>query len=321
MCLHKIMALDPRVLKDLPEVPSSMLAISGTSALGYLGGKLARNPGPVVTETMASIGPDPDAGTPDAPIPGPAPQLSVAITMTQTQIASIRQSVQSLASNASTQGVIAAANRSCDAATAAVQAAQSGGDAATVLSKVQQSAKAADAAAREAAISATTLPKDTAKSDLDEANKAAAGAQQAASAAQALVTALQSGAGGTTGGATSSTPASASPFGRIELRGRMLSRDATFRVRTGEDTDANELDIPFDQLQPSPLPNSDHLKKPRVVERDSDSTDPTMAKRLLLVINRTGAFRPLFNPGSTHTITVKNPDSQKAVFKFQVPSS
>jgi len=321
-----IMALDPRVLKDLPEVPSSMLAISGISALGYLGGKLARDPGPVITETMASIGPDPDAGTPapgtpTTPTAAPARQVSAAITTAQTQITSIRQSVQSIASKAPTQAVIAAANQSCDAATAAIQAAQSGGDAATVLSKVQQSANAADAAAREAATATTTLPKDTAKSDLDDANKAAAAAQQAAAAAQALVTALQSGAGATAGGATSTTPASVGPFGRIELRGRMLSRDATFRVRTGEDTDANALNIPFDQLQPSPLPNSDHLKKPRVVERDTDSTDPTMAKRLLMVINLKDDFRPLFNPGSTHTITVTNPDSQKAVFKFQVPSS
>jgi len=44
--LMVVIRLDPRVLRDLPDVPSSILAISGLSAFGYLGGKLARDPRP-----------------------------------------------------------------------------------------------------------------------------------------------------------------------------------------------------------------------------------------------------------------------------------
>ena len=68
--------LDPRTLVELPSVPESLLMISGVSAFGYLGGKLARDPGPVVAEVTISVGPDPAAaaaqpGQPPAP-PGPA---------------------------------------------------------------------------------------------------------------------------------------------------------------------------------------------------------------------------------------------------------
>jgi hypothetical protein len=191
--LMVVLNLDPRVLKDLPDVPSSILSISGLSAFGYLGGKLARDPGPVVSEVMVSMGPDPEA--------------------------------------TATGGLAAVA---------------------------------APAVAPAAASSGT--------------------------------------------------------FGLMRLRGRMLSRDANFRVSTGEDSGSTEVDISFDQLQPSSK-DDQHLKKPRVLEKDTDSTDPNMAKSLLLVVNMTDNLRNVLQPGSKHVVTVINPDSQKAIFKFQLPES
>lgn len=41
---------DPATLHDLPKIPESFLQIMGISSLGYLGGKLARKPGPVIDE-------------------------------------------------------------------------------------------------------------------------------------------------------------------------------------------------------------------------------------------------------------------------------
>jgi hypothetical protein len=52
--------LDPRTLRDLPDIPATLLTISGISSFGYLGGKLARAPGPVIVEAAMSTGPDPD---------------------------------------------------------------------------------------------------------------------------------------------------------------------------------------------------------------------------------------------------------------------
>jgi hypothetical protein len=46
---------DPATLHDLPKIPDSFLQIMGISSLGYLSGKLARKPGPVID----NIQPDP----------------------------------------------------------------------------------------------------------------------------------------------------------------------------------------------------------------------------------------------------------------------
>jgi hypothetical protein len=50
---------DPATLHDLPKIPESFLQIMGISSLGYLGGKLARKPGPVIDQ----IQPEPSIAT------------------------------------------------------------------------------------------------------------------------------------------------------------------------------------------------------------------------------------------------------------------
>ncbi len=145
--------LDPRTFKDLPDIPATLLTISGISAFGYLGGKLARKPGPVITEAVMTTGPDPE------------------------------------------------------------------------------------------------------------------------------------------------DPQTAGPFGIIDLRGQTLSKDATFRV--------DDVDLPFAKLRG---------QKPQIVEPLSASKDETMAKRIRLVVVLDDQTRPLFVPGSEHTVSIANPDSQRAVF-------
>jgi hypothetical protein len=44
-----VLSQNPGVISDLPIIPQGFLQLSGVSALGYLGGKLARAPGPVIT--------------------------------------------------------------------------------------------------------------------------------------------------------------------------------------------------------------------------------------------------------------------------------
>ena len=319
-----VIRLDPRVLRELPDVPYSILTISGMSAFGYLGGKLARDPGPIVNESMVSTGPDPEV-TPTMAVSsrfsgqesGPIPQIAASIVAAKTQLAAAKQRLQPIAASPSIQTVVTAANRACAAAAAAIEAAENGGNPASVAAQVQKCAADADAASRDAAAAVTSLPPTTPKSDADDTNTAASAAQQASAAAQSLAAVLKPASAASATAAFSPAPAS---FGRIELRGRALSRDANFRVSLSEESNDKDIDISFDQLQPSPS-DIQHLKKPRIVEQDSDSTDPNMAKRLLLVINVPDNQRPIFLPTSKHTITVINPDSQKAVFKFQVPES
>jgi hypothetical protein len=49
-----VLSHDPSTLKDLPEVPDGFLYLMGISATGYLGGKLIRQPGPVVTQLLVT---------------------------------------------------------------------------------------------------------------------------------------------------------------------------------------------------------------------------------------------------------------------------
>ncbi len=53
--LFLVMLNDPRTISDLPKVPSGFLELMGISSLGYLGGKLARKPGPVIDEISPKI--------------------------------------------------------------------------------------------------------------------------------------------------------------------------------------------------------------------------------------------------------------------------
>jgi hypothetical protein len=75
----------------------------------------------------------------------------------------------------------------------------------------------------------------------------------------------------------------------------------------------------FDKLEPSTTDDK-RVQKPRVVEKDADAgKDETLAKRLLLVVRLGTPLDAVFAKGSTHTITVANPDSQKVAYKFSVP--
>jgi hypothetical protein len=52
--IMNVWQVNPMVLDALPKVPDGLLALSGLTSAGYLGGKLVRGPGPVVDEVMLS---------------------------------------------------------------------------------------------------------------------------------------------------------------------------------------------------------------------------------------------------------------------------
>jgi hypothetical protein len=317
--------LDPRTLVELPPVPESLLTISGISAFGYLGGKLARDPGPVVAEVTIGIGPDPAAATSAAPAAITAPSAPAAplVTAARTKVTSATQGLNALAAPVSIQATIAAAKDACTAATAALDladtltAAQPGTDATALCAQAQASATSAAVASARAADAANALPADTPQADKDTAAMAVSFAQLSAAAVQALFPATST--------ATAQTATAGSGavvgFGLLEIRGRTISADGNFKLSTGAESAPDDVELSFDKLQPSPSDDK-KIKKPRLVERDSDSRDPNMAKRLLLVVNLDDKSRPIFAAQKTlHTLTITNPDSQRVAFKFTVPES
>jgi len=54
--LFTVWNADPAVLSDLPKIPARLLWISGISSAGYLGGKIARAPGPIIDQVIATVG-------------------------------------------------------------------------------------------------------------------------------------------------------------------------------------------------------------------------------------------------------------------------
>ncbi len=60
--LGLVLLRDPASISDLPSIPSSFLALMGVSSAGYLGGKLARSPGPRIAQIAPSIDQIPPSG-------------------------------------------------------------------------------------------------------------------------------------------------------------------------------------------------------------------------------------------------------------------
>jgi hypothetical protein len=54
--LAAALQLDPLQIDTLPKLPERLLELSGISAAGYLGGKLVRKPGPVISEVLIKSG-------------------------------------------------------------------------------------------------------------------------------------------------------------------------------------------------------------------------------------------------------------------------
>jgi len=54
--LFLVIFSDPANISAVPQIPDGFLALMGISSFGYVGGKLARKPGPIVDEIAASVG-------------------------------------------------------------------------------------------------------------------------------------------------------------------------------------------------------------------------------------------------------------------------
>jgi hypothetical protein len=54
--LFLVVFSDPANITDLPKIPDGFLALMGISSFGYLGGKLASKPEPIIDEIAASVG-------------------------------------------------------------------------------------------------------------------------------------------------------------------------------------------------------------------------------------------------------------------------
>ena len=286
----------PGTINELSPVPDGMLYLMGLSSAGYLGGKLARKPGPVISEVSINP-PDSDSSLASAQstelgsISGSVPDFA-------DSIASANMALATLPTLTGTPLIAMTALRN---AVSAAGAAHTASELADLLVKLAQLRKTAEDAASDAAAEFTAGHTESA--DAEAAQGAAAAMQdftegitQALSLASIPVIEEE--------GIDSSTARV------IELRGSNLSPEGTFEIDRSE--------LPFRMLR-----NKEGTNAPEVLTREDGST---LARIIRLTIDPAilastdrDKYTIWFGENGKHLFTITNPDGQRAELSFYVP--
>jgi hypothetical protein len=298
--------LDPWTIKTLPQIGDSLMLLMGISSAGYLGGKLARKPGPVINAISLSPSRPDSSLANDANAPAAAANLSQPIAAAQQVYSNANnatiQPAQNLSANAlaAAQAALVALKTALDAAKAAK---------ADLLNTLTDNAAKADAASRVLAAEFSELVSQGADPTKVEATRQSAElAQELAAAAQDLATGVSQAIGSAQAQTAPST--SSISLRTIEIRGRNLSFDATFEI--------SGADLPFRMLVGG---------APEIVSPEDDASATNMARALRLKIdpNALGptdrkTYDSWFQTGGKDLkFTISNPDGQISEITFTLP--
>ena len=287
----------PTDIEKLDSIPSTLLVLSGISTAGYLGGKLARKPGPVLDEIHIEP-PASDEALAQTAVPPPG-------TVNLASALNIAQNVVLPASAAVSIKAGLDALVEAKALASGIRTVAQAGEALPALAAKRQIAETIAMAAADALVKV-----DTAENAL-----AAETAQRAAAAIADLETAVR-GAAGT----FANRPADAPTFTRvITLRGRNLSPAAIFSI--------DGIALPFRMLKPDPLDPA-AKRVPEVLITESGNPEMAMLLRLTIDPGQLGAadravYDRWFSRGSVtaHVFKVTNSDGQQDDLSFSVPPS
>lgn len=313
----------PWQISELPRIQEGLMYLMGISSAGYLGGKLARKPGPVISEisvSPASPGPIPPGGVttpatgalPGAQATGPS-SLAQPITAAQQANRDIQAAISPIAA-ASAPAAFTAMQTGLQALRTGITAATNSGPA--MLSTLADSASSADAASQSAAAEfAQVFAVSDSDPRLEPLRVLAEQAQFAAAATQDLATGVSLATAIAQAPAPQADPGTAAPAVRvIELRGRNLSVDATFEI--------NGEDLPFRMLT-----KVGESRAPKVVAPEDDANQPTLARELRLSIDPASlgetdkkTYDGWFNSRATALkFTITNPDGQQSQTTLTFP--
>ena len=314
----------PWQISELPRIQEGLMYLMGISSAGYLGGKLARKPGPVLSElsvSPASPGPIPQVrATVSSPAALASPPPADSVSLAQ-PIAAAQQANRDIQA-AISPVTAASAPAAFRAAQTALQALRTGIAAATtgspgMLSTLADSASAADAASQSAAAEfAQVFAVSDSDTRLEPLRVLAEQAQLAAAAAQDLATGVSLATAVAQAPAPGPTAGPAAPAVRvIELRGRNLSVDATFEI--------NGEDLPFRMLT-----KVGESRAPKIVAHEDDANQSTLARELRLSIDPAlleeadkKTYDGWFKLGaSSLKFTITNPDGQQSQTTLTFPS-
>lgn len=287
----------PGEIVTLDAVPESLMYLMGLSSAGYLGGKFARKPGPVLNEiSVTPSQSDTALADAEAPPPGVVPSLA-------SHLEPARAVLKELNGHATTEAARTAVSKLAKtvADIEKVTTQQSAVKAAHELENTKQAVhEAASAAALEFANSRDA----STKLQAEIAQRAAAALYDLASAlTQVLPRQLN-------------RPPGAPAFTRtIELRGRNLSPEGLLQI--------DGMELPFRMLIPDPA-DPQGKRAPVVVVREPDIAG--MAVLLRLTIDPAqleppdlARYKKWFEHDGAHTLRLINLDGQQDDLSFTIP--
>lgn len=285
--LYMVVQLGPGTITDLPAVPETLLYLMGLSSAGYLGGKLARKAGPVISEISLKP-PESDQAI--------AKQSTSAAFQAPNLVAALVEAdkaVQELPTV--TQANAKAAVDALKAAVAASRAATTQPQIVKLIDELSKARTNADAAAQRTADEYTAgKAKDT---DAQTAQRAAAALQEFAASVTSAVSDASADAMKIV-----TDPALISRT--IEIRGTNLSPEAFFAI--------DQADLQFRMLV-----DPEQKNQPEIVVREPSA--PTLARVLRLTIDPAkltttdrDRFQKWFETAGRRTFSMTNPDGQKA---------
>jgi len=291
----------PGTMDALPTIPERLVYLMGLSSAGYLGGKLARKPGPVINEfSVIPSEPDETLARAGSLAQSQMPDFSTAILSASGRLAALPR-----AAGARAQAGVDALSRALSAA----KSVQTTSDLNGLWNTLEQLRAAAGDAAEGAAVDFANAPDDAARAS----RQSDAGLTQSVAAllqdlSADLTSALASAA------AVPMAAVTAPPLATrtITLRGTNLSTDeALFEI--------DHLELPFRILR-----NSQGNHAPDILVREDSA--PTLARIMRLTIEPTTLsdddliqFRHWFESPGTHTFTITNGDGQQAEIMFALP--
>jgi len=293
--LYAVWQLEPGTISDLPAVPERLLVLLGTSSACYLGCKMARKAGPVINEISIDP-PEPDATILQEAMTGAvSPDLVQATIAAQSRLAELN--------------AVPTANANARAAIAALSQALNDSGAAHTMTEFNQlvSDLAGKRAAAETAATNAAADFVNGKSTQGEAEAA----QSAAAALQDFTADIVQAISMSSGAPMDSEVSPPSIARTIQIRGSNLSPEAMFQIDYSE--------LPFRMLF-----DTEGRNMPATVVRE-DAT-PTFARVLKLTLDpaRLGTadrlqFTKWFATGGHHTLSITNPDGQKAERGYDMP--
>jgi hypothetical protein len=283
----------PGTIRDIAPIPEGMLYMAGLSAAGYLGGKMARKPGPVISEISMSP-PDPDDVIAQSAADAAAniPELAQVATPARATLAALPPVTS------------AGAQTAVDSLKASIQATSSTHTTNDMSGLITNLAKFRAEAERGAETAAADFARNANfRQDAQTAQTAAAmlqdlAADVTAAISQAAAPVMQT------------TLQSRAVVRSIEIRGTGFSPDATF--------DIDHTELPFRMLT-----NSQGQNAPEVVARQDGGT---FARILRLTIDPSklaatdlAQYANWFGATGVSLFTITNPDGQKAELSFSMP--